>query len=424
MNALLKKTAITALLASTASLIALPAHAEDASISSLQEQINALQAQINKMKVSAEKNDIKVKWEPAPSIKSPDGNFEMNMRGRMYIDGGWVNDSDDTMNVKATEFRTARIGIEGKAFKNVKYKFEADLAGNEVDMKDAYLQIKSSAGKYTIGQFKTPNSLAEQTSSRYITFMERPSFTDAFSFARQLGVGAGFGGSNWTMNAGVFRGSNGADNEDEGTTFAARATYSPEIAGGALHLGASTRFRDQGDDMDLLRYRQRPHAHLSDRFVATSKFANSDSFYGLEAAYVAGPFSIESEWGVVKADIEAPEVGQADPSFNGGYVDASYFINGHRKYDAKKGTFGRPSVKPGAIQIGARYDYLDLNDEGYFGGKQSTYVVGVNYYLNKYARLMVNYSHSNVKDAFDVSANGLDGANKINALGIRAQIDW
>ncbi|RMF18119.1 MAG: hypothetical protein D6757_00315, partial [Alphaproteobacteria bacterium] len=128
---------------------------------------------------------VKVKWEPAPSISSPDGRFEMNLRGRVYVDAGFANDDNDTMNVDATELRAARLGIEGKAWKDIKYKFEVDFAGNKATVKDAYIQWRKPIA-VTVGQFKTPNSLEEQTSSRYITFMERGSFTDAFDFERQI----------------------------------------------------------------------------------------------------------------------------------------------------------------------------------------------------------------------------------------------
>ena len=77
-----------------------------------------------------------------------------------------------------------------------------------------------------------------------------------------------------------------------------------------------------------------------------------------------------------------------------------------------------------AWQMAARYDRIDLSDQQVFGGEQNTYVIGMNWYLNRHARMMLNYSHSTIKNATDVSANGADGANSVDALGIRAQIDW
>lgn len=380
---------------------------------------------------AAETDDIKIKWEPAPSISSPDGRFEMNIRGRIFVDTAWANDSDDSMNLGATEFRTARLGVEGKAWKDVKYKFEADFAGGEVELKDAYLQWSGPA-KFTLGQFKTPNSLQEQTSSRYITLMERASFTDAFELSRMIGFGVGFGGDDWTLNGGIFRGADSVDNEDEGVTLASRLTKGFKFGDTQLHVGTSFRYRDNGDDQADLRYRQRPHQHMSDRFVATSRIADSDSMYAVEAAAVMGSAAIQAEWATLKANLAAPAAGVADPSFSGGYVEASFFLTGEaRKYDAKKGSFQRPNVNnpvfeggTGAWQLAGRFDRIDLSDQQVFGGEQNTYVLGVNWYLNRHARLMLNYSHSAIKNATDVSANGADGTNSVDAVGLRAQIDW
>ena len=413
-----------------------PSSAQD--MGDLTKQMEALQKQLSQLqkKVAATekkanaKGDapLKVKWEPAPKISSPDGNFEMNLRGRLLVDSAYISDGDGNDDIKATEFRAARLGIEGKAWGNVKYKFEADFAGDEVTVKDAYVQLKGPA-KLTFGQFKTPNSLEEQTSSRYITFMERASFTDAFGLARQIGIGAGLGGDNYTLNVGVFRGSNGTDNEDEGLTFAARATYGAKFGDAQMHFGASFRHRNQGDDQSNIRYRQRPHAHLANRFVATDKIADKDTFFGVEAASVFGPLSVQGEWAFVKANLSDTTVGQNDPTFSGGYIEASYFLTGEKRaYSAKKGSFGRIKIKDqdgmGAVQLAVRYDRIDLTDEGFWGGEQDTYLVGASWWVNRYTRFMANYSHSSVNEAFNVSSNGADGQNSINTFGLRAQVDW
>src|SRR5690606_29413908 len=112
------------------SLAAMPGVASAQTVEQLQKQIDAMQAQINEMKKAQDAakkdsgSDIKVKWEPAPKISSADGRFEMNMRGRLLIDAAWISDDDNSSDVDATEFRAARLGIEGKAWNNVKYKFE------------------------------------------------------------------------------------------------------------------------------------------------------------------------------------------------------------------------------------------------------------------------------------------------------------
>lgn len=403
----------------------------------LQIQINAMKLQLEAMQAKLEKsaaaggNDIQVKWEPAPAISSPDGQFEMNLRGRILVDSAWISDDNNTIDTKATEFRAARLGIEGKAWETVNYKFESDFADNAVDVKDAYLEWKTGSGiKLTAGQFKTPNSLDEQTSSRHISVMERSSFTDAFGLARRIGVSVGMGGDDWTAKIGAFRGSNGIDEENEGSEYAGRFTYSPKFNEVQTHLGSHFRARKAGDQSDF-RYRQRPHQHLSPtRFVNTDRIADKDFFYGAEVGAIAGPFWAVAEYTGLKADTDDPVLD--NPTFTGGYAEVGYFLTGEsRGYKADKGAWDRPKVDNpvneggvGAWAITARYDTIDLTEPGYLGGGQDTIIVGVNWYLNRHTRLMFNYNHSRIKNAFNVAANGIDGTNNVDGFGLRAQVDW
>ncbi|NVJ98562.1 MAG: hypothetical protein HWE25_10445 [Alphaproteobacteria bacterium] len=426
---MLKGKHLAGLMAATALATAVAAPANAQSVEELKAQLSALSKRIEELEKKQKKSDVVKKAEPAFGLATDDGLFEFNIRGRLYADAAWASDDDGNMDVDATEFRTARLGIEGKAWKNTKYKFEADFAGNEVEIKDAYMQYASEMGKWTFGQFKTPNSLEEQTSSRHTTFMERASFTDAFGLARMMGIGYGHGGDNWTFNAGVFRGDAGGSADDAGQVFAARLTYGGKFDNGSWLLGASARVRDN-DGEDGLRYRQRPHNHLTDRFVATSRIAEKDSMFGLEAALQYGSFHVASEW----ASLNAKEggAGGRDANFYGGYVEAGWFITGEKKpLKLDKGTWDRPKVKAplheggmGAWQIAAKFDRIDLTGDGVYGGEQDTVIVGVNWYLNRHTRFMANYSHSSIDKAFDVAANGADGENGVDALGLRFQVDW
>lgn len=455
---IVKKILATSGVAIVMAMLALPA-ASAQSQQDLQAQINAMKLQLEAMqrqieasgeKVNEktdektnEKTDektaagslagdaIEVKWEPAPSIKSPDGRFEMNMRGRILADSAWLSDRDGNMNVKAAEFRAARIGIEGRAWKDIKYSFEVDFAGNEASVKGAYIQWSSPLGvALTVGQTKMPNSLDEQTSGRHTSLMERASFTDAFGFSRRMGLSISGGGDNWTAKFGVYRGSSGIDGEDKGTELAGRITYSPRVGEVQTHFGGSFRSRTAGDQSNF-RYRQRPHLHLSsEHFVDTGAIANKDFFYGIEAAAIAGPLWAAAEYGWLKADTDNPLIG--NPTFSGGYGEVGYFLTGEsRGYKAGKGAWDRPKVNNpvftggiGAWAVVARFDSIDLGDTGIQGGKQNSYILGVNWYLNRHTRMMVNYSHAIITRAFSVSLNGIDGRNSVNGFGIRAQVDW
>lgn len=421
-----RKYLITILTSTTiAGLMILPASAQ--TLEQLQSRMNEMQKQIDVLKAEQQKSDIVKKAEPAFALGTKDGLFEFNLRGRIYADYVKASDDDGTMDVSGTEFRTVRLGIEGKAWHDVKYKFEADFAGDDVTVKDAYMQIKTTMGSITVGQFKTPNSLDEQTSSRYITFMERASFTDAFGFARQIGIAWNDGGDNWTVKAGIFKGSNSNDGQGD-LTVAARATYGGKFNNGNWIIGGSVRNRTSDGQ---LRYRQRPHVHKSDRFVNTGKVGNGDDFfYGAEAGLQLGSFHGAAEYGFLSA--KAAGTGGGNATLSGGYAEIGYFLTGEsRPLKLNKGAWDRPKVKRpvneggiGAVSINARYDLIDLTNDGLFGGEQDSMILGLNWYLNRHTRIMANYSHSRIDNAFDVSANGSDGKNSVDAFAFRFQVDW
>ncbi len=415
------------------------------------DQLEDLQRRILLLEEKAAQGGLEPKWKAAPQW-SQDG-WQFKVRGRVMadysiqdIDLGTTEASD-----QGAEFRRVRLGAEGKIMSKTKYKFEVDFAENEVDITDAYVQQKWGPAKITLGQFRTPNSLEENTSSKYITFIERAFITDAFQLGRQIGVGADFGGDQWTFKLGAFSGPAGGGDgsttagivEQEQYALAARGTFAP-IANDDMnvHLGAHIRYRGFEDaGGDGVRYRQRAAAHHRTGFRPIGNFrvdADSDLTYGFEAAGTFGPFSLQGEY--MRLEVECNDTSDVfgdiacpndDPSFWGWYVDASVFLTGEsRNYQAKKGKFGRVKVANpvndgglGAWQLAVRYDYVDLTDDDVAGltqtGEMTGIIGGINWHLNNYTRMMLNYGYSDVDDN---TANLGDG--EVQNITFRAQVDW
>jgi phosphate-selective porin OprO/OprP len=384
-------------------------------------------------------SDLELSWGPSPTLRSTDGLFEAHLRGRLFVDGGFLEDDDDVYDTRATELRAARLGIEGAAWRDFEYRLEVDFADDEVDITDAFVEYNGAPiepAYVRVGQFKTPNSLEEQTSSRFITFMERAGFTDAFDLNRRIGAQVGAGTDDWSLAAGVFGQNTEEVSEDEGYAAAARGTYAFRFAEDRLvHVGASTRYRglDNDSDGDTVRYRQRPFFHFtSTRSVDTGDIedAESDLLFGGEAALVREPFSLQAE--AAHTWLYRDGADDVDGLW-GGYLSASYFLTGEsRTYDGEDGAFGR--IKPreplhegglGAWEIAARLDYLDLNghDLDVDAGEQVSYIAGVNWYPNANMRLMLDGALTHVEDGED-SPGVVGDSNTIYGLGMRAQVDF
>src|SRR5262245_48312838 len=415
----------------------------------MQETIKALQKQVQDAKAQAAQAtataasagggdlDMKVKWKGAPELSSVDGRFKMKVRGRLEVDYNNINqDTPITTfpDVSATELRRARIGVEGIAWYNLKYVLEVDFGAqatgsfvnntgdiNEfvsndqisgVTVRDAYLQYQGfHMGEepllFRVGNFKTPNSFENLTSDRFVDTMERAAFINAWEIDRQIGFMTAYYADHWSLSAGIFGeavnsaplfpNNNNFFVGDESVTWAARGTWAPinrEQNGvlQVLHLGASFRERDLGNDQQFFQYRAKgADFNLANFAVQTGRISEGDTFWGLEAAALWGPFSLQGEYGKLDAELPGgrfirsnsqqgeplapnPFVGVPDPDYTGWYVEGSWFFGGHKTYDKEEARWGRPKVDNpmlwneksgwGALQLVGKYDVIDLSDTG------------------------------------------------------------
>ncbi len=364
---------------------------------------------------------------PGPRWDDSQTDAYFKLRGRVMIDLADIDWSSPFSAAPSdnSEFRTARLGIEGR-FDNVKYVAEFDFAGDNVSAKDVNLTISEDGAFIRLGQFKTMNSLEEQTSGRHTSFMERGMFTDLFGLDRRVGAAFGWNNDNFTVSAGIF----GAplDNNfrfaeaNDSSAIAARVTWSTTTANDTIyHLGAS--FREMDYDGGV-RLRARPNAHLSNRFAAADYRtgrplgeADSSRFWGFEAAMVSGSFHAHGEYATMSLD--GPTGG---PEFSGGFVQAGYFLTGEtRRYRASSGKFDRTSIRQpvenggqGAWEVAIRYDFADMGDAGL--GDFTTTTLGLNWYPSKYFRTSFNW--------VDGEHDGPGYTETGDALQLRMQFDF
>lgn len=364
-------------------------------------------------------------------VSSDDGKFETTLGGRLQVDGAWYSeDNVDLDGENGTEFRRARLFVEGTMYDVWGYKAQYDFAGNETTMKDAYISYAGYPAKLTVGQFKQPFGLEELTSSKYITFMERALPVEAFATSRRIGLGANYAADNWTLAASLYGREEADDTDgDQGYGVGARLTWAPwNEKTRILHLGVAGAWEDPNDND--MRFRSRPESHKTNtRLVDTGSIPDPDTFsrYGLEAATVLGPFSLQAEYMGVSTSSDSVE----DADLTGWYAYGSWFLTGEsRKY--KKGAFSRVTPKStvgkggmGAWELAVRYSTIDLEDGDTQGGEQDNITIGVNWYATKYVRFMANYvmvDADPVRSGLVVPGDYDDDSPSI--MQVRAQIDF
>lgn len=370
-------------------------------------------------------------WKPGPVLKSSDGKVTLKARGRLIVDHAWVSDSDGNPSFNGSEVRAARFGVDGKAGEHFFFRLESDFSGGAFTPTDLYVGWQGAV-EIKGGHFRIGPSLEAATSGRFLPAFERASFIDAFGLSRQFGLAVAKPFENGSAAIGIFKGGFAGRGDDTGFLIVGRVNRAFPIPGGFIHVGGSARYREPGDMQANFRYRARPVQHQAARFVDARNIGASDVYAGLELGLFRGPLAINGDFAIEAVKLAAPLPGQSDPTFVGGYVNVSYFLTGEdTPYEPDSGALNRPKVKhpvfqggPGAWQAVARYDFVDLTDNGVFGGVQKTFVAGLNWWLTSNLKVAFNYSHSTVRQAFLVAANGADGANAIDAFGLRTQIDW
>ena len=322
-----------------------------------------------------------------------------------------------------TRARRIRLGAEGTIPGGFGYKFEMDFANAGVGFGDVIITYAPS-GKpfnFTIGNHETLNGLEQISSSRFLSFMERAAFDDAFINTRRIGLSGGYvnKANTFRFNAGMFAAhSIDSSFDNDGWIGAARAVYSPLMGANQLHFGANYQHRDfqsnngatvasqdqgQPSANQRVRYRARPFTQLTDqRFVNTDFFAaKSDDIFGLEFAgiFKSLHFAAEGQYTVANAYDRGDTLAAGDPldlfnstsvfvptgnpSFWGGYAELGYYFTGETR-GYKAGTWDRTKVlKPfskggwGALQLNGRVDYLDLDSSRLKNGCSNNFTTGV-----------------------------------------------
>jgi len=373
-----------------------------------------------------------VSWDGAPKLAA-EGGWSFKPRGRLQIDSAGVDAPRGIASTQSlglgTEFRRAYIGFDGTMPGGFGYRVEADLANSSVELTDVYLTWKAGPKlTLTAGQHKPFGSMEDMTSDLFTSFMERAAFNSAFGLERRVGLSAAWQDKALLVQGGVFT-DNAADlNNDRNNSYSldGRVVFMPKIGSGQLHIGGSVHMRDFNDQSTTTRYRARPFVHTTDvRLVDTGSFsATGERTIGAELAYINGRFhaTAESQW------ITARRPGLSNPTFNGGYAEVGFLLTGDvTAY--KGGAYDR--IKPrnpvnkggiGAIQVNARYDWLDLSDAGITGGRQQIAGISTVWMPTDYVRFILNYGHIWLKDA--AVAAGTDRNYSADSIGMRAQIDF
>jgi phosphate-selective porin OprO/OprP len=321
-------------------------------------------------------------------------------------------------------FRRARIGITGD-YGPAQYRVEFDWAlSNRPNFLDVWVGVVDVGGMDSIrvGHFSEPFSLERMTPNRFTVFLERSLIDSAFAPARNLGamVQNEMSDEMGTWAVGGFRTNSDGFGDDVGdfgenavTSRLTRLLWHDDSCDSLsmLHIGGSYSFRDA--DNRVSRFRSQPEARVGaivinnvPNFVDSGNIpTESFQLFGLEAAWVRGPFSTQSEYMWAPVNV----LNGQGALMQGCYGQVSYFLTGeHRPFKKSDAVFdrviprrnfvtngkGRVTEGPGAWEVAARLSHLDLNDGSIAGGKITDLTIGTTWYMNPFLHVTTNYLHA------------------------------
>ncbi|MEH6549939.1 MAG: porin [Pseudomonadales bacterium] len=334
--------------------------------------------------------------------------------GRLAVDAGILNQDDSLDEAypgleNNTDLRSAQLILSGNFGPSIFYKLQYEAGSLNDGLKDAYVVLQNVPylNNLRIGQGKEPFSLEYLTSFKFLTFMER-------SLPTALGAGRNWGimtyntalNQKMTWAVGLFaQSSKWGDvtiDTGEGVDISTRITgipYENMESNTHIHIGINLLLRKNTDGMQITTL---PETQLTSITYIDTGVLDSDAAInsGIELAIRRGPYSLQAEANQSRISLNDG----TENTYRGYYLLGSYFITGEfRRYNRGAATFAQViPLKPlgqggwGAWEFAARLSSMDLNSGEYRGGKETNITLGLNWYLNKDVRVMLNYINSNI----------------------------
>ena len=405
-----------------------------------------------------------------PTFTSADGRFMAQLRALMQYDMAYYSQDKKTPLASdlssGTNFRRARLGLEGKAFGDWSYGFIYDFGGSNGSeqqgrISDSYVQYDGIAPfHFKTGAFATPAGSEDQTGTGDLLFLERAAPAD---LARGIAGADGrenflsvFANGNDYYAALTLTGAKAADSVffDEQQAVVGRFAYRvlqdlEPTSNTNVVLSANATYVYKVADIAASPTGTSPItlAIVPENYVDATKListaaVNAENYFqwGLEAA---GNFdNFYAQAGYFDYKIGRRDSALPNPDFNGWYAQASWIITGEtRRYNVATASWASPAPTApadlnatglGAWEFAARYSEVDLDynagtagaaapSGGIRGGDQKAWTLGLNWYPNVNVRFELDYQKATINRLAATPPFAQIGQD-IDILSSRAQV--
>lgn len=316
------------------------------------------------------------------SLSSADKRYQFRLKGQIQFDGRRFFGDTTVENSDTFLVRRVRPIVAGTLFGLTDFMVVPDFGNNTVALYDAYLDTHPWPWlRLRVGKFKGPIGLERLQSDNDLVFIER-ALDSNLSSQREIGVqlwgDVGAGLVHWDI--GIFNGNpDGGLNDvdiNHAKSFAGRLFVQPfaleplRVAG---RLGLGIAFSTGNEK-----------GSATSSWVSSFKSAGQQTIFSYLAAntsntvfalgrhtrinpqlyYYVGPFGLLAEW-VKEYQELSNSAGTGAVNNQSGHVTASVVIGGEESYEGPKPYRALNAAEGGfgAIEIGVRYEWLDLDDK-------------------------------------------------------------
>jgi phosphate-selective porin OprO/OprP len=422
-------------------------------LTQLEQEVAILKRQLelekeDKDKKAGENTIVSASVKDGFSLKSPDDNFKLKIRGLIQADGRYFTDNKKDIGTTDTfSVRRARLIFDGTVGKIFDYYIMPDFGSGQSTLVDAYGDFKlAPAWKLRGGKFKAPLGLERLQSDAVANFVEiglpsnlLPNHEVGFQLHGDIL------GDSTTYQLGIFNGSadlassNGqdTDNNNDKDVVARIFTHpfknhGPQaLKGLGLGVGGSLGHKEGST---IPTYKSTGQANIFSYSSGVS--ADGDhTRISPQAYFYKGSLGLLGEYAVSEQKVVRTSGGSTirDTFSNQGWqVSSNYVLTGElasykgitprANFDLSKGTWG-------AFETVARYGHLSLDNSIFDNGFASINTsvsqakalgFGLNWYPHKNVRLSLDYERT----AFDGGAAAGDDRETENVILSRFQVTY
>jgi phosphate-selective porin OprO and OprP len=404
-------------------------------------RIRELEETIKQLKKDERQSEVKVEnqkplagWSEGFNLASPDGAYKLRIGGYLQADGRYFIDDKDNANTSQFVARRARLDFTGTVFKYFDFRILPDFAPSTPILFDAYVDANYiPQARVRIGKFKPPVGLERLQGAPYLTFIERGQPTNLVpsrDFGAQLFGDFVNGALSYQLaivngvpdNTNPSGGDENDDKDFDGRVFVVPFKDASIDALKGVGFGVAGSYgRERGTSAtpDLPTFKtfgQATFFQYKGAVAATATapaqeptiaFGNR-SRYAPQIYYYWGPFGFLGEY-VNSTQSVRRDAASGRLSNDAWQVAGSYVVSGDAASYAGVSPaqpFDPFTGKWGAWEIAARYGQLEVDGDSFtnnFADPKSSarrakeWVVGVNWYLNRNIKLVLDYGNTDFR---------------------------